>query len=67
MIRELLRDLLLIGSGGAFTWLFWMIHIQGYVCFKENILWIRYGELAIGVIMVVVGLERLIHHLRKNH
>ena len=66
MIRELLGDFFLIGFAASHTWAFVMIHIQGYAWLQENILWIRYYELSLGIIGVILGVERLINDLRKK-
>ncbi len=62
--RELLGDCFQIAGGLLVIWIFWTITVRGS-WLQENILLIRNGELIAGIVMLVLGIERLIDDLRK--
>lgn len=67
MKREVLADTLLIGLGALWLWRLIVVHIQGtlYTAY-EDIAIIRWGETALFAFAFLLGIERLIHHLRKE-
>jgi hypothetical protein len=56
---------IVIAFGLIMTGMFYLIHAQGIVYVGELILWVRYLELSVGVIIVGFGIWMFIRELRR--
>ena len=65
--RWFLASALLVGCGAAITWAFAMIHFTGKAWLKEDVLWIRYTELGIGVFVFLFGVACIVSLVRRKN
>ena len=65
MIRELLGDCLIIAFGLLMSVIFTGLWIAGEVTLYEDILWIKVLESVVVVGIIILGIERVIRHIKQ--
>jgi len=70
MVKELIKSvaaaLIIIGYGSFFTWVFVHIALNGYMKIIEPNSYIMWVEIILAPLLVLFGLERLIHIIRRK-